>query len=366
MLETTRPPRIATGLACLGLALGALACKSKDEAAAPATEVTAKAAAARPSHTVFAASAHVRVVDTGASKVVGRVQLQKAVREIRFSPDGATAYVAASDGVRAIDARTHAVLAHLTERPARSIELSADGTTLYVLEHWVKIDEAGRRFPQPFSLVTLDTRTGQVGAREVVGERILYAREAPEGGRRVLVTEAGEIRLAAAGEAWSEGEPVDPTEGLPPSSPYRVRNTFAHHGDVVFVPVEGSPARVLEIDTKRGATRFVSLGVEAVIRGLGVTPDGATLLVSTGNALHFLDRASGRALGEPLPLEGNHVGCAVSDDGRYAFLAKTIDGTGGAVAVIDVKARRLLETIHLDDISPWAIAVAPTVKVAAR
>ncbi|CAN0536796.1 unnamed protein product, partial [Laminaria digitata] len=172
-----------------------------------------------------AASNQVRVVDTRAGKVVGQVPLQKAVREIRFSADGATAYVAASDGVRAIDATSHEV------------------------------------------------------------------------------------------------------------------------------------------------TRLLSLGDAAAIRGLGITPDGRQLLVNTGVALRTLDVASGQVVGEALQLPAGQMGCAVSDDGRFAYLAQMRDkagGPGGAVVAVDLKAGSITHTVHLDNISPWAIAVAPTTKLAAR
>lgn len=359
-------------LAGLAASLALVACKSKEPTAAPSasTKAAVKEAPGLPQHTVFAASNQVRVVDTRAGKVVGQVPLQKAVREIRFSADGATAYVAASDGVRAIDSRTHEVVAKLSDNPTRYIELSPDGSKLYALEHFVLSKADGSPDPQPFSLLTIDTKTGQVVNKEQIGERIIYARPAPsKDGRSVYIEESGKIVLGTEGGKWGQGTEVDLRAGMPADKAYRVRKTIAHFGQHVFVPIEGEVARVLDIDTASGQTRLLSLGSAAAIRGLGITPDGRQLLVNTGVALRTLDVASGQVVGEALQLPAGQMGCAVSDDGRFAYLAQMRDkagGPGGAVVAVDLKARSITHTVHLDNISPWAIAVAPTTKLAAR
>lgn len=356
----------------LAASVAVTGCKSKEQTVAPATSTKAVVAEAPglPQHTVFAASNQVRVVDTRAGKVVGQVDLRKAVREIRFSADGATAYVAASDGVRAIDGRSYEVVGKLSDNPTRYIELSPDGTKLYALEHFVLTKPDGSPDPQPFSLLTIDTQNGRVLSKEVIGERIIYARPAPsKDGRSVYIEESGKIVLGTQGGPWGQGTEVDLRAGMPDDKPFRVRKTIAHFGQHVFVPVEGEMARVLDIDTASGQTRLLSLGAAAAIRGLGITPDGRQLLVNTGVSLTTLDVASGQVVGEPLELPSGQMGCAVSDDGRFAYLAQMRDsagGPGGAVVAVDLKAQSITHTVHLDNISPWAIAVAPTTKLAAR
>ena len=87
------------------LALFALACKSKDEAAPPTAESQAGlTAVAAPSDQVCAASSHLRIVDARAQGVVAKVDLGRAVRNLAFTPDGKVAVLAASDGLHLIDA----------------------------------------------------------------------------------------------------------------------------------------------------------------------------------------------------------------------------------------------------------------------
>lgn len=352
MLKTILP--LCTALVFVG-------CKSKTEAETPAVKTEAKAVKKTgPDSLVFAASAHVRMLDSQRGQIVGRLQLQKAVRMILFSPDGATAYLACSDGVRAVDTSSFKVLSQLTERPARHIRVSADGKQLHVLEHFVITKEDGSRVAQPFSLVTVNLQTGAEVSREVVGERILYAHRAPGAdGRTLRVAESGEILTGNAGADWNKGTEIDVRDGLEPTVNYRVRKTVAQFKTHLFVPIEGDIARVMDIDSATGSIRYLSLGRAAAIRGLGVTPDGQTLLVNTGIALEYIDLATGDVSGTALVLPGGLVGCDVSSDGKYVYFAQVRDADGGAVLVVDFAKREIVKKIHLDDITPWAIGVAP-------
>ncbi len=352
MLKTVLP---------LCAALVFVGCKSKTEAQAPQVKTEAKAVKVTgPDSLIFVASAHVRIVDSQRGQVVGRLQLQKAVRMILFSSDGATAYLACSDGVRAVDTSTYKVLSKLTERPARHIRVSADGLRLHVLEHFVITKEDGSREAQPFSLVTVDLRTGAEMSREVVGERILYAHRAPGAdGRTLRVAESGQILTGIAGADWNAGTEVDLRQGLEPTVNYRVRKTVAQYKTHLYVPIEGDIARVMDIDSATGDIRYLSLGRAAAIRGLGLTPDGRTLLVNTGLSLEYIDLATGDVSGKGLALPGGLVGAEVSSDGKYVYFAQVRDADGGAVLVVDLAKREIVAKIHLDDITPWAIGVAP-------
>ena len=80
--------------------------------------------------------------------------------------------------------------------------------------------------------------------------------------------------------------------------------------------------------------------------------------MNTGGSVLAIDRASGR-VSSRLEIEGGHVGAELGRDDRWLYLAKTIDGTGGAITVVALEPMRVHGSIHLDDISPWAIAVRP-------
>lgn len=344
-----------------GLLLALTACKSKQEEATAPKKTTSSLTekVALPQDVVYAASAHLRVVDPAAGRVSKKIDLQRAVRVVEFSPDGRRAYVAASDGVRELDAVTHEVRAKLTEHPARNVVLSEDGRTLFVLEHQVERREDGTTEIMPYRLLTIDAAERRVVKREEIGQRILFAHPPAEGRNGLVVTEAGEIRLVAAGQPLSGGERIDPTGGLPSErNALRARQFTVIAGSKAYVPVEGLPSRVLEIDLASGAVTALNLGLNAAMRGLTVTPDGEQLLVDAGLRLLVVDLEK-RAVSASLELPGGHIGAALSSDARHLYLAQTIQDTGGAVTVVSLDPLRVAGQIHLDDISPWAIAVRP-------
>ena len=348
----------ASWVAVFALTAWAVACKSKDDGAASAK--AARAVEAKPAPTlVFAASSNLRVLDGDAGQVVGRLDMLKTVNEIAFSRDGATAYLAASDGVRAVDTTTFELKAKLTENPARFVELSDDGGRLFVLEHFVTKNEDGTRTVHPFSMVTLEVATGAVLSKVEIGDRVRYARPSEGPGRHSLVVyESNEVVLGRPTEPLGKGRELNPAAGIQPEGAWQIRQTVAYQAGHVYLPVEGTPARIMDVNLDSGEVRNLSLGRPAALRGLALTPDGATVLANTGDGLVWLDAASGAVTGE-LALPGGLMGCAVRGDGKQAFIAKTIDEKGGAVLTVDVEAKSLLAKAHLDDISPWAIGVAP-------
>lgn len=353
--------RIGRTFSLAALLLGISACKSKQEDAPNAGTVASALAekAALPKDVVYAASAHVRVVDPSSDRVVKKIDLQRAVRMIVFSPDGRRAYVAASDGVREVDAVTHEVAAKLTEHPARNLALVEDGRTLFVLEHQVNRQEDGTSEIMPFRLLTIDTEKRRVMKREEIGQRILFARPPADGRSGLVVTEAGEVRLVAPGQPLSAGEAIDPTGGLPSrKNALRPRQFTVIAGGTAYVPVEGLPSRILEIDLATGAVAALDLERNISLRGLAVTADRKQLLVDGGLQLLVVDLKT-RSVTGSLALPGGHIGAALADGGQHLYLAQTIQGTGGAVTVVSLDPLRVAGQIHLDDISPWAIAVRP-------
>ncbi len=344
-------------IASLALLTAGVGCKQNAETTA--TQSTAKAAKAEvPGALVLAASAHLRTVDVKNGRVIGGLEMRKAVRAIRFAPDGSVAYVAASDGVRAVEPQTGALIAKLTENPARNIELDPTGAKLFVLEHSVRVHESGGREIMPFALVTVDTKTNKVVEKTVIGQRIMYARPAIGDAQHLVISEAGQIRVGDRGVPLHEGRTIDFMEGFDASQPARVRKTVAVHQDTVYIPVEGVPSRILVIDLKSGASSNIQLEERMLLRGLAVSANGETLVVNAGNQALVVDLRT-RAIRASLELTGAHADASISSDGKWAFLAQTIDQDGGAVAVLGLEPLRYHAKIHLDDISPWALAVRP-------
>ena len=352
--------------AILLLGLGLLACKSKEEAAAVESSPKAVTAAVEPNDVVYAASAHVRVVDARSGAVVKKIDLQKAVRAVAFTRDGARSFVAASDGVREIDTRKQEVVAKLTEHPARNIELSEDGRRLYVLEHSVIVHENETIEILPFRLVTIDLEKRAVLANEEIGQRILYAHPPAKDRYGVVVFERGDIRrIAPGGKLSDEGEPIDPFFGQASQYGARVREGSLVNGSKAYLPIEAELARILEIDLTNGEVSAFMLDRPYSLRGLAFSPDGANLFVNAGVAMLQIDTKTRGVVGA-IELGAAHAGLSISSDGRFAYLAQTVDGTGGAVAVVGLNPLMKSKKIHIDDISPWALAVQPRLELAVR
>jgi hypothetical protein len=339
----------------LGLAL--VACK-KEEVAPVESKTQAVTAANEPADVVYAASAHVRVVDARSGRVVKNIDLQKAVRAVVFSRDGSRAYVAASDGVREIDTRTQEIAAKLTEHPARHVALSEEGQ-LYVLEHQVIVQPDETREILPFRLLTIDTAERTVISDEEIGQRVLWAHPPSKDRFGVVAFESGEIRKIAPGAKLdAEGTAIDPFFGQPSKFRARVREGSIVFGGKAYIPVEAEVARVVEIDLAKGEASAIMLDRPFSLRGLAMTKDGATLLVNAGIGLLAVDMKT-RAVANAMELGSAHAGLSLSSDGRFAYLAQTVDGTGGSISAVALDSLAVSKRIHLDDISPWALGVQP-------
>jgi hypothetical protein len=326
-----------------------VACKSKE---APQAEQTSAPLTAEASDTIWAASAHLRIVDSKAGRVVKGIDLQKAVRNLVFSPDGARAWVAASDGVREVDADKQEIVAKLTELPARNVELSEDGRFLFVLQHQVIVHEDQTREILPFRLVTIDVATRAVVSDEEIGQRVLYAHPATKDRWGVVAFEDARVRRIAPGAKLSaEGDAVEHGG--------RVREGGMVHGGVVYLPIEAKDhSRVLAIDLTKGEPSMLELDRPYTLRGIAFAGD--RLWVDAGVVLVAVDLKT-RAMVKTIDLPAAHTGISISSNGKLAYLAQTVDGSGGAVTAIalsDGEAKK----IHLEDISPWALAVRPQVQ----
>ncbi len=373
-VSSARARRLAPALALFAF----VACKSREEAAPAAaanTSASERALAAKkleiPRDQVVAASTHLRFVDVGQGQVVGGVDIGRAITDLAFSRDGLTAYVAASDGVRAVDLASRQATAKLTGSPARQLTLSTDGRTLSVLEHDVLVDASGKRTPTPYRLERLTLGEGGAPATKrdtlPIGERVLGVVGPDDGLWSMVMFETGEVRLVPPGRPLSdEGQAIDVARDLG-GKRFVVRPYVALDAarTAIFVPVEGEPSRVVRIDRATGRTRSYGLGRATILRGVAVSPDASRLYVSTSDKLVALDAASGEPQGE-LELEGAHTGLALSADGRRAYLAQTVFEQSGAITAVQLEPLRRVGRIVTDDLSPWVLGVVPRAELAAR
>jgi hypothetical protein len=366
-------PRLTLGLGLvLGLAL--VGCKREPGPEAGSTAAKPGPAATRaqrllevPSDRIWAASAHLRVVDARLGQVVQGLDLSRSITGIAFTRDGARAFVAASDGVRELDPDAVKPIRQWTTHPARAIAIDEAGATLSVLEHQIVKLEGGARELQPFELVVYDLATGAERSREVVGHRILtMAPSAGEGRAHLVIEQRGAVRLVRPGQKLTEGETLEISAGFAADRTFGVRPYVARSADGrrVYLPVEGEPSRVAEIDVGSGAVRSFELGARLLLRGLAVTPDGTSLVVDASSLALRVDLATGKVVGRA-ELEGAHLDAAISSDGRRAYFAQPVHGTGGALTVLRLEDMRVQGRLLLDDISPWVIAVRPPTATAA-
>jgi hypothetical protein len=311
-----------------------------------------------PNEIVYAASSALRVVDTRLGKVVSGVPLSHTVYSIEFSLDGSSAYVATGAGIFEIDAALHQLRGQLTDHPASYAVLDQGGSRLDVLEHEVIVHKDGTRDIQPFHWVELDLASGgKLISDEEIGQRITFVVPPRDDRYHLLLTADGEVRLGKPKTKLRDSVALS-LAGMAQDGQSRVRSMGAVKGSNAYIPVEASPSQIVDVDLSRGDSRAISLERPLRIRGLAVTPDGKSLLVNAIGELLVVDLEK-RRVRAAVELPGAHIGLSISDNGRWAFMAQTVDGTGGAVTIVRLDPLSVYSKIHLDDISPWAIAVKP-------
>lgn len=317
------------------------------------------APAASPSaeDVLYAASSVVQVIEHG--RATATIALHRAVSEIAFDPQGARAFVAASDGVHVVDARTHRDLRRLTETPARSVVVSVAQGKLFVLDHSVLTLPDGHAEPQPFHVRRFDLTSLEEELDVEVGQRMLaMGVPASTSAPLLLASEAGTLALLRLPSGAAEPL-VSAREAL--GGRVRIGPVLGGDGRTIYVPVEGPEARIAEIDTETGTARPIRLGRDAYLRGLAVSPDGETLYVNALTRVGAVDLASSSLAVRwaTAELPAPHQGIAVSPDGARLYLSRPVHGDAGSVTVVDARTLDTLGSVKTPDISPFTLAVRP-------
>ena len=352
-------------LACASLAVLSFACKTKNEQKA---EVKTEAPKTKtqglldvPQDKIYAASAHIRIVDAAAGQVTAGIDLQRAVNAIVFTQNGLRGFVAASDGVREIDPVKQTIKAKLTNYPARSVTLSADDSKLYVLEHEVVVQANGTRDVKPFRLKTIDLGKNVEVASETIGPGIFAVLPAhsPEL-HHLVISDARKIRLVAPGGKLSDGKTLDLTAGFDSDRMFGMRPYLARSpdGKKAYLPVEGIPSRVAQVDLKDGTVSMIDLQGQHLLRGIAVSADGKTLVVNASTKALKIELNNPEVI-KTVDLGGHHMDVSLSTDGRRAYFAKPIHEKGGAISVVHLEKMKLQGLMVTPDISPWVLAVRP-------
>jgi hypothetical protein len=241
----------------------------------------------------------------------------------------------------------------------RHIDVADDQGSLDVLWHSITEKPDETREIHPFQLSTIDLKTHETTAKTVIGQRIYYAAKRA-GGHAVIVGENGKIRTLSGSAAMNdEGTEVDPHAGISsPDQPLRVRHEAVRHGTRAYLSVEGFPSRVLEVNLETGAVEALAFDRAYSLRGLDVTADGTLLVANVGTGLIVYDLEK-REIRDRIDSPEATTGVSISSDGAYVYTAQVVDEKGGAVHAFSLATAKHAKKVHLDDISPWALAVRP-------
>ncbi len=302
---------------------------------------------------VYVTSNQVKIIDDVAGDVVGTIDLGKSyVRDMVFSADGSTAYVAHTRGVAVVDVATSAVTANWSDWTVSDLALDDAGGTLSTLEH-----KAG----SGYRVVTYDVSTGDTVRSYAVDNKALDLTAPPAGGRvfttnlhRGVVTSYDRL----TGEAGSTLD-VAPSATPDELGTYIIKSLISPDGGTIYVVLNGERAGITTISATTGETTGqILLGHPAYVRDAVLSPDGTRMYISALDHLSVVDLGTGTELAW-VDLEVTHQGIAVSPDGSRVYLVNPVYDTSGSLAVVDARTFELVKRISVPDISPYRVAIVP-------
>lgn len=317
--------------------------------------------------TAWVTSNHIQVVDLDRGEVVGRLPLQEFIHDLEFSPDGATAYVASSKGLRVADADRLEFTQRVSDRMTRGLSLSADGKRLVAIhkapdEDCLAARRAGLPLP-PSTVAVYDTAGMTVEASfPVSGDAFDLAMDAAGTRIYALVPPAGVVEVYdAAGHGL---ETIRVATGTADHAVMLSELALAPDGRKLVVPVTDDAASWLaEIDlTIAGPDKVLraDLGHARRIQGVRWDEDGSGLYVTAIHSLVKFDAKNALPLAwQAFPVNWVDVQ-GVPGTEQTVAVTPTLSkarGTGG-ISVLD-KRGEVLRTVELPDMSPFLVAVRP-------
>lgn len=327
--------------------------------------VPASASAARQA---WVSSNHIQVVDLDAGKVVGKIELKEFIHDIEFSPDGGTAYIASSKGLRVADANTIQLQQRLSESTTRGVSVSADGSRVVAIHRASKDDALAARkagLPLPPSTLAVYTAKGLTleSSFAVSGDAFDTALSADGQRLWVLVPQAGTVTEYTLAGAQVEVTTLVSQEASGPHHSMLSELALSPAGDKLVVPVTNADHSYLaEIDlTGRAAEKVVQqgLGHARRIQGVRWDEDGSGVYVTAINSMVKFD-------GRGLPVSwqtfpANYVdvqGLPGSDEAVVVTPTFSKTSGSGGVGVLSATGE-LLRSVELPDMSPFVVAVRP-------
>ncbi len=305
--------------------------------------------------TVVTASNTILALDGETLKTIATVPVGAFVEEFAATRDGSRVFLATSHGVLALDPSTWTLSQPITDRPVQSMELSADGTSLFVLDYQVKSLSATQRSPEDYRAITISTADLSIEPFATYDHRV-FDLAAPLAGGSLFTLEkdAGELLEMTKGanvaiSTVSLAPGGDKTNGM------FLRLLLDPTRGRLLLPQLGEPGKIWVIDGRSHAVQsfeFPKAGLP--VRGAALSRDGSRLYLSALQSIYALDAETGRTLGAAT-LEGAFQQVAVSPDGASLFVTAPVYGKGGGVAKLRASDLSVEKVVELSEISPYAI-----------
>ncbi len=293
--------------------------------------------------TIFAGGNHIMVIDEATMNVLGQIPVQKHIHQLVVDQARERLYAAHSGGVEIFNARSYASLGFFAEDPARRLELSADGNTLYALTHPILVNADGQKHAGEYAIQIIDLVQSKVSGSVNLGYDIFDAVVDPVNGK-VFAMKRFDRSLSV--HSLAEGKRVATVNVASNFDPMKVNllhfMSSSPDGQHLYVPQHGASACVFDVDTQSGASRPIDLGGEYFIRDSQVSPDGRSLFLLTADQVMVVDTV-GRRVAASAPLEEVYIGLDLSADGSRAYLSNPLHGDGSAGNLLVLDARSLKE-----------------------
>jgi DNA-binding beta-propeller fold protein YncE len=275
----------------------------------------------------------VAIVDGRTFDTLASVETGKSPHEVRISPDGRRAYVAAGKTITVVDLearRRHAGFE--VEAGIHDIRVSRDGRRL-----WAAAGGAQTIFE-------LDAETGQVLKKFDVGqqgpwfvevsrdERTLFTPNLEGKSVSIIDRDSGAVKVIPFGHA-AYGIDITP--------------------DGRHVWVSGGDLAVIDTSTKEVVARVKTSEPET--GRLRITSDGKKVVLALEKKLVVVDAGTQKIIGE-VALSAVPKVLTLSGDGRHAFLTNPADHS---MSVVDLQSLRQVKTVATGR-KPDGVAWAPS------
>ncbi len=302
---------------------------------------------------LYLASNQVQIVDVEAGSVVASIDIGKSrIRDMAFSSDGRTAYLAHSRGLAIVDVESSRVTGTWSDRVVNHLVLQEDENLLYSLQH------APGKSPE---VVVYDLDTGRESRRFAVDARA-WDLAVPPTGNRVFTTNIHTSRVSQFDRR--SGSPHGHVQllssvGESDLDTYIAKSLASPDGRWIYVVLNGENAGIRILDALTGEpVRRIDLGHTAYVRDAVLSLDGSRAYLAAIDHVAVVDLTAGAEVAW-VPVGRPHQGIAVSADGAKLFMANPIYDKGGSVTIIDAARFTVIGHVEVPAISPFLVAVVP-------